>query len=159
MSSQTPTDLDPRLTVPPKKEFTMMHGFLSILLAAGMITFLSECMSSANDEPAKTDSGSLNIGDTVFLASSDGKGIGGAATSEAFSALQKAFMANDDEGVQELVAAGEVIVIQSGTTARYLDFEIAGPRIVRLLDGQFAGRKVWLLGDYAHKYYRPVSTK
>lgn len=112
----------------------------------GLLIYLHAC-----GPDTKNDESGPRVGDVVFLVAPSGKSIGCAASSESHSALRKASSANDDYGIQELVDAGQVVAVQSGTSALLVDLEVFGPKIVRILEGPYAGNKVWVSDSYVRK--------
>lgn len=125
------------------------------LLCFALALSLAACGSP---QPAP-DATSPNIGDTVLLMSPDGKLIPGATSAEAYQASQNAFAAKDGEGIAELLNAGVVFDIPSGSTARLLGLDDHGARIVRMLDGQNQGEKAWVFGELIHAMQSASSTE
>lgn len=123
--------------------------FISLALALSLV-------ACGAPEP-RPDTSGPNIGDTVLIMSQDGKLIPAAVSAEAYEALKKAFEAKDNEGISELMNANLAFGVQSGTTARYLDLEVLGPRLVRVLDGPSQGRKAWVSEEHIHAINRQAS--
>ena len=62
----------------------------------------------------------------------------------AYDELIKAFVAKDTYGWNLLILSGRALVVKSGTKVRVLDLSVFEPTEVRILEGEYAGRRAWI---------------
>lgn len=78
-----------------------------------------------------------------------------AVTKDAYDRLRRAAVIGDLTTVNQMVAAGQLLLVRSGTKVFVLDvgfsFFVPTDALVRMLDGTYAGRTGWLTYDVLKK--------
>ena len=155
LEEQPKPQVPPQPTPKPekKKTSTVTWGCLIFLLL--MIGF---CIVSINQEPppsgatspteSRPSTPTVSIGDDVILRWADADTGGYLAVDDAaWNAMFEAMNAKDNIGLMQLIEAGRVYVVQSGTSARILDTGFTSYK-VRLMDGTSAGVAGWTVREF-----------
>ncbi|MFO7172058.1 MAG: hypothetical protein DIU70_003685 [Bacillota bacterium] len=87
------------------------------------------------------------VGEVVRLRSPSTGQVPVAVDEQAYEALLSASVANDLDGINELIIAGKVFIVESGTQVRVLDLGFTRSK-VRITDGPHAGRVGWVATDW-----------
>ena len=121
-----------------------------VIFLGGSIWLFRSCSSaldSALDFKTSDDTTTpvVSVGDVVKLVWKDNESVSilGAVDETAYDEIDEAVAAKDQIGQRNLLLTGRVLLIESGTRARILDTGF-GKRKVRILDGSYLGRTVWV---------------
>jgi len=99
--------------------------------------------ADTNPEPTATPA-SMQVGEIgVLRSNSGGKGVFLCANKQAYDEYWNALLANDDEGLVELMLDGKLVPIDNGTPVRKLSYGGLFDHTceVRLMKGKFAGKR------------------
>ena len=73
------------------------------------------------------------------------------STKEAFDKYSKSAIANDSDGLIELIGNNEAYFVKAGTKVLVLSNSSLGVREIRILDGQFTSRKGFVPMEFIYK--------
>lgn len=94
--------------------------------------------------------GIAEIGDIITIRpTAQGKWIPVSATLEVQKSVRKALRAQDDDGLDDLIRVGLLMLIREPTQARVLDRSVLTHSAqVRILEGRYGGRSGWVPLDF-----------
>jgi hypothetical protein len=148
-ATPSPSDLAPvvRPAVSPVKP----AGISTWRIIASVTILLAICagvyiLSGSPNGKDSTPSTLLMVGDNATLYDDQGVPILVAVDYESLEAAIQASVANDDYGAHELVLTGRLFSVNSGTKVLVTDLALYATE-VRILEGPYEGRKVWVVDE------------
>lgn len=115
---------------------------LIVLAVLISIPIIIAMMSSINDKP------SVSVGNEGVL-DSGAERVPVAINQAAFDNYTKARVANDSEGITQLIIQGRILAVPKNTKVRVIDRETF-TRKVRILEGEYKGMAGWVAYEYIH---------
>jgi hypothetical protein len=115
-------------------------GFLIFLVIAYAIG------SIGNKQGTYPPTRSVHIGEEGIL-NSGGELVPVAIDQAAFDEFTKARVANDQEGMVQMIAQGYIFSVDKNTKVRVIDSQMF-IRKIRILEGNFQGKAGWVASEY-----------
>lgn len=124
------------------------------LVGGAVIMFLLISAFSGNGSGTNTSSpdkpASVSMGEEGKLYSGDAEKVFVATNEAALEQSTKSFIADDMQGIQELLLSGKGFVVTSGTRVKVIDTAF-GRRKVRILENEMNGKNGWVPMEFVKK--------
>ena len=139
----------PALRPSPRKAQRSGCSRWSIIFCAACLLFICAGIWILLASPSGNGSSrstSLTIGDKAILYDDQGIALLVAVDYQSLEALIDALAADDDYGASELLLTGRLFSVDSGTRVLVTDLALFTTE-VRILEGPYEGRKVWVVDE------------
>jgi hypothetical protein len=119
---------------------------VGFIFLAVMVMVILDALSPSQTARRRSNPSIPSVGAILELYTTNGA-IPVGINKDALDQLEKAQMAQDEQGQVQLVASARILLVPSGTKARLLDLGFFRYE-VRILEGRHQGRKGWVPREF-----------
>lgn len=133
------------------KELTLKEKIVAVVLGV-IIAFVVISFFTGNDlnTPTASTKTSLRIGEEGIIHRDGVQKILISIDEVSMEESMKAFMAEDWQGIMELISSGRAFQVNNDTRVKVIDRNIGG-RKVRILEGEMHGKSGWISMEFVKK--------